>query len=256
VAPQGSPYARPEVVPSTNPTESRLGILPDYARQSQILTPAEVTSGSAIPSSSSVTALRPDRGNIWGLSFTPFLSASYTLEEFLDDQSYKKGSQDFNFSYAIGAFGDHRVGRYVAIGGDFDFLVLNPKAHVSKSAIKMFSLGPAIRFTIPTESVDVYFRLGGAFSMAILPDDIRQQFALYSDGTTESGSYGSPALGYLLKMGPGLMYRTGNVAIFAALAFEYSNLYTKLNWRRSGTVAELNVSPEIFGLEMGVAFSP
>jgi hypothetical protein len=201
------------------------------------------------------TQAESDLYAIWGLRFSPFLSASYTLEESLDDESYRKGSQDFKFSFALGAFGEHRLNKYFAIGGDFDFLLLNPKMSVSRHDIEMLSLGPAVRLTIPLNSVELYLRAVGALSVAFLPDELTHRTMVYSNGTSGNGQYQSHALGYAFKLSPGLMYRTEQMGFFVALAFEFSQVYTKLDWA-NGTVADLSMSPQLFGLEMGMTFMP
>jgi hypothetical protein len=147
------------------------------------------------------------------------------------------------------------VNRNLAIGGDFDFLLLNPKTNISRSNINVLSLGPAVRLTVPTSSVELYLRAGGAFAVAFLPDELTGRTMYYANGTTGEGQYKSHALGYIFKLSPGLMYRTEQMGFFVALAFELSTVYTKIEWA-GGTVSDLSLSPQLFGIELGATFMP
>jgi len=253
------PRPQPMLPPAYYPTpEPRPSVAPNVGQPSyaQPLLPSrpEIASRKTQDPSLGQAPIR-DNETTWGIRFTPFLSASYTLEEFLDDESYRKGSQDFKFSFAVGAFGDHRVNKYLYLGGDFDFLLLDPKINVSRHDITMLSLGPSMRLAIPVGSLDIYFRAVGAFSVAFLPDELTQRTMYYSNGTTGTGQYDPHALGYAVKFEPGLFYRMDQFGFFVALSFEFSTVYTKLNWA-NGTVADLTVSPQLFGIELGTTFSP
>jgi hypothetical protein len=249
--------AQPATPVGTNPMPAPsfpLESYPSTRPASMPQPPVSPLSPSELVSTSPSSRLRSNE-TFWGLRFTPLLSASYTLEEFVDDESYRKGSQDFNFSYAIGAFGDYHINRYFAVGGDVDLLFLNPKVHISRHDIKMLSAGPAIRLSVPVQDFELFFRMVGAFSVAFLPDDLTERTMVFTNGTTASGKYKSQALGYSVKLGPGLMYQTEHVGFFLALAFQFSNVYTKLLWA-DGSKDDMNVSPQLFGVDMGVTFVP
>jgi hypothetical protein len=51
------------------------------------------------------------------------------------------------------------------------------------------------------------------------------------------------------------MYRTEQMGFFVALAFELSTVYTKIDWA-DGTVSDLSLSPQLFGIELGATFMP
>ncbi len=248
--PLPAPGAQPAPPPSYYPPQ------PPQAPNPRQTTPALAQSSAQPPAQpwSSSSPMR-DHENIWGLRVTPFLSGSYNLEEFQNDATDRQGSQNFKFSFGVGAFGDHRINRYLAVGGDFDFLVLNPKDDVSRHDIKMLTLGPALRLSIPENNFEIYLRLAVSFAVGLLPSDITNVTLYYSNGSTGSGHYGSFAPGYLFKFGPGVMYRTENMGFFVALAFEFSTVYAEM-LLTNGTEFDLNISPQLFGIEFGATFMP
>jgi hypothetical protein len=192
-----------------------------------------------------------DNETIWGLSFTLVPSSSVDQELFHNGTSLGKGSDDLDVSFGVGAFGTYRINKFFALGGDFDFFLLNPK-NVSAS-VKTISLGPELRLTLPISFLELYLRFAGGFAAAFLPDEIakRQVYPniAYPYNTTIV-SYSSFAPGYLLRVSPGVMYRTEHMGLFFGFEIIFSKMYL------SGGSYALDAAPQLFGIELGAVYIP
>jgi hypothetical protein len=202
------------------------------------------------PSPSPFTSpLMRDNETIWGLSFTLVPSASIDSELFYKGTSLGTMSDDLDVSFGIGAFGAYRINKFVALGGDFDFFLLNPK-NVSAS-IKTLSLGPELRLTLPVNAFEFYLRFAGGFAVSFLPDALTKQ-SYTSNVYPYSGSvsFSSFAPGYLLRFGPGVMYRTEHMGLFLGFDVVFSKMYL------SGGDYALDAAPNLFGLQLGAVYIP
>ena len=201
---------------------------------------------SAPVASTAVLPRMRDSKTIWGLSFTLAPWASVDQELFQNGTSVgakSPPSKDLDVSFGVGAFGAYRINKFLALGGDLDFFLLNLKNVPIDASVKTMSLGPELRLTFPVSSLEFYLRLAGGFAVAFLPDEVAKQLG-------QANSYSSFAPGYLFNVNPGVMYRTGHMGVFLGFDVVLSKIY-----QLAGGYT-LDVASWLFGLDVGVVFIP
>jgi hypothetical protein len=124
-------------------------------------------------------------------------------------------------SFGFGLFVERRVHRYVAIGGQFDYLALSPKN--TSSQLHMLSLGPSVRLALPfaNNTREAYIRASPGLSIDILPTSITE-----SSVPAGQARLSSTAFGWFAQIGGGLMVRQGRLGLFLEPAISYSEVYS------------------------------